>query len=178
MVWNRDPAHLPAGIDDLARRAFAGWPQPPNTLSAMAAEVPPENRSKGLGALLLRAMAALAAGRGYSGLVAPLRPSLKERYPLAPIAGYMQWKGADGLPFDPWLRIHVGLGAEILKPAPRSLRITGTVAEWESWTRMAFPVTGTYVFPHGLSTLKVDRERNVSRYYEPNIWMLHPLPRS
>ena len=30
---------------------------------------------------------------------------------------------------------------------PRSLRITSTVADQESWTDLAFPQSGTYVFP-------------------------------
>ena len=33
--------------------------------------------------------------------------------------------------FDPWMRVHEGLGATVLQPEARSLRITGTVAEWE-----------------------------------------------
>lgn len=176
LVWDENPDNLPSGIDDLVRRAFAGWPQPPNALSAIAAEVPPENRSKGLGALLLKAMAALATERGFRNLLAPVRPNLKERYPLTPIDEYVHWKAADGLPFDPWMRIHVALGAKVLKPAPRSLQITATVAEWENWTGMAFPATGTYVFPHGLSTLQIDREHDVGSYWEPNVWMLHPVP--
>jgi len=40
---------------------------------------------------------------------------------------------------------------------PRSLHITGTVSEWESWTQMRFPETGDYVFPAGLATVNVIR---------------------
>lgn len=173
--WDGDPEQLPSGIDELAERAFAGAAagEATNTLSAMAAEVPAEHRSKGLGTLLLKAMAALAEAEGCEHLLAPLRPSLKERYPLAPIEDYMWWKRPDGQPFDPWIRIHVKLGATLLMPAPRSMRITGTVAEWESWTGMAFPASGTYVFPQGLSTLEIDREADSGRYWEPDVWVLH-----
>jgi hypothetical protein len=73
------------------------------------------------------------------------------------------------------MRVHERLGAEVLKSEPQSLRITGTVAEWESWTEMAFPETGEYVFPRGLATLAVDREADVGRYWEPNVWMRHSL---
>ena len=59
---------------------------------------------------------------------------------------------------------------------PRSLRITGTVAEWASWTEMAFPETGDYVFPAGLATVHIDRERDLGEYWEPNVWMVHPAP--
>ncbi|MEX0790742.1 MAG: hypothetical protein WD178_08220, partial [Actinomycetota bacterium] len=123
--WDGDPDHLPEGIDALAEQALAGARDrpAPNTLSAMAAEVPPENRSKGLGSMLLKAMSGLATTQGLTALVAPLRPTRKFRYPLTPIEEYMHWKTPDGLPFDPWMRIHVLLGARILRAAPRSLRI-------------------------------------------------------
>ena len=61
----------------------------------------------------------------------------------------------------------------VLRPAPRSVRITGTVAEWEDWTGMAFPESDEYVFPGGLATLTVDREEDRGLYFEPNVWMVH-----
>ncbi len=179
--WDGDPGHLPEGIDALVQQALAGDPSgpAPNALSAMAAEVPPENRSRGLGTALLRAMSALATAHRLNRLVAPLRPTRKFRYPLTPIEQYMHWKADDGLPFDPWMRLHVLLGAKILRPAPRSLQISGTVAEWEAWTGMPFPATGTYVIPDGLATLEIDRLRDIGCYWEPNVWMQHPVePRS
>ena len=38
---------------------------------------------------------------------------------------------------------------------------------------MPFPESGEYVFPGGLATLEIDRERDAGRYWEPNVWMLH-----
>ena len=60
-------------------------------------------------------------------------------------------------PFDPWVRVHTQLGARIGPVIPRSLNITGTVAEWEAWTGLQFPETGAYVFPAGLTTVRADR---------------------
>jgi len=62
------------------------------------------------------------------------------------------------------------LAAEI----PRSLQITGTVAEWESWTELRFRETGDYVFPAGLATVHIDRDQDLGEYWEPNIWIIHP----
>jgi hypothetical protein len=56
-----------------------------------------------------------------------------------PIERYATWRRADGLLFDPWLRVHERRGATILTLEPRSLRITGTVAEWEEWTGKSYP---------------------------------------
>src|SRR5438046_6245629 len=120
-------------------------------------------------------MGQIARRHSLASLIAPVRPTLKERYPLAPIERYAEWRRPDGLLFDPWMRVHERLGAAVLKPEPRSLRITGTVSEWEGWTAMAFPESGEYWFPHGLAPLKIDREQDEGAYWEPNIWMRHAL---
>lgn len=120
-------------------------------------------------------MPEIALRQGLGSLIAPVRPSWKERYPLAPIERYATWRRADGLLFDPWMRVDERLGATILKPEPRSLRITGTVAEWEAWTQMASPESGDYWFPRGLATVAIDREADRGHYWEPNVWMHHAL---
>lgn len=104
-----------------------------------------------------------------------MRPTLKSRYPLTPIAQYATWVRDDGLPFDPWMRIHARLGARILGPAPASMTISGSVAEWEHWSAMALPASGPYVVLGALAPLIVDRERDRAVYVEPNVWMLHPV---
>ena len=63
--------------------------------------------------------------------------------------------------------------AKALRPEPESLRITGTLAEWEEWVGMPFPEDGTYTFPGGLATLSV--ADGVGSYWEPNVWMEHTL---
>jgi hypothetical protein len=118
-------------------------------------------------------MARAAGEHGLECLVAPVRPTWKERYPLTPLERYMRWERPDGLPFDPWIRLHHRLGAEILALAPRSLDVRGTVAAWEEWTGMAFPESGDYVVPGALVPVAVDREHDEGRYVEPNVWMRH-----
>src|SRR4029078_11862711 len=97
-------------------------------------------------------------------LIAPVRPSWKERYPLAPIERYAAWTRDDGLAFDPWMRVHARLGASVLKPEPESLRIVGSVAEWEEWVGMPFPESGEYVFPHGVAPVPIHRQCAVGAY--------------
>jgi GNAT superfamily N-acetyltransferase len=176
-AWDGTPGGLPDGFDGLLVDAFAlreaGGAA--NALSALAVEIAPEHRGRGTSATMLAAMKNLARAHDLRTLVAPLRPSWKERYPLVPIERYAAWTREDGLPFDPWIRTHARLGAHVVRCDERSLAITGTVAEWESWTDMAFPESGEYVFPRGLAPVSISRERDRGLYYEPNVWVEHPL---
>lgn len=55
----------------------------------------------------------IARRNGLHALIAPVRPSWKERYPPAPIDGTSAGGGNDGLLFDPWMRVHERVGASI-----------------------------------------------------------------
>ena len=120
-------------------------------------------------------MAGFGRGDGLEHLIAPVRPSFKERYPLAPIERYVTWTADNGEPFDPWIRVHARRGGVIVKPAPRSMRITATVGEWERWTGMRLPDDGDYTFPGGLAPLTIDHRRDVGCYWEPNVWIEHRI---
>ena len=171
IVWDGTVEGLPEGFDGALAGAFGG--ARPNALYAIAVEILPAHQSRRLSVPMLEQMKAIAARESFDALLAPLRPSWKERYPLTPIERYVAWTRDDGQAFDPWLRVHARMGAEVLKPEPESLRITGSVADWESWTELAFPESGEYVFPHGLAPVEIDREADEGRYWEPNVWMLH-----
>jgi len=169
--WDGSGDDLPAGIDGAIARGFDEGAA--DTLCALVIMIPAARQGRGVSRMALEGMVAIAREHGFKALIAPVRPSWKERYPLAPIERYASWRRSDGLLLDPWMRVHERLGAEILKPEPHSLRITGTVAEWEGWTGLSFPESGEYVFPQGLATLGIDRERDRGSYWEPNVWMLH-----
>jgi hypothetical protein len=175
-AWDGRNETLPGSFDEVielvvrTRRSGA----PVNTLCALAAETPRDGRRRGLAAEILAAMRGLAVARGLTHLVAPVRPSLKHRYPLAPIESYVTWRRADGELLDPWMRVHERLGSRIGTTMPQSLKITGTVADWTSWTGLAFPASGPYVFPEGLAPVDIDVEADRGAYWEPNVWMIHP----
>jgi hypothetical protein len=171
--WDGTVGDLPAGIDGAIARGFdeAGA----NALCALVIMVPRAQQGRGLSGRALQAMAELGRRHGLGALIAPVRPSSKERYPLVPIERYAGWRRPDGLLFDPWMRVHERFGATVLKPEPRSLRITGTVFEWEQWTGLRFPESGDYWFPGGLTTVAIDTARDRGGYWEPNVWMLHEL---
>ena len=143
--WDGSIGDLPAGIDGAIAREFDE--EGANVLCAMLIAVPRSHQGRGLSPIAVATMGELARRHGLTALIAPVRPNWKERYPLVPIERYVTWRRADGLLFDPWLRVHERAGATVLKPEPESLRITDTVAEWEAWTEMAFPESGNYWFP-------------------------------
>jgi hypothetical protein len=169
--WDGTLEDLPAGIDGAIARAFDEGGA--NVLCAMVIQVPRGLQGRGVSAAALGAMSDIARTHGLTSLIAPVRPNWKERYPLTPIERYAEWRRNDGLPFDPWLRVHERAGATVLRPEPESLRITGSLAEWEEWVGMRFPEDGVYTFPGGLAPLTL--EGGTGRYWEPNVWMHHPI---
>ncbi|MBX5473953.1 MAG: hypothetical protein IRZ20_02965 [Thermoleophilia bacterium] len=164
--WDGVPE--PRGVDWAMSNGTAGEP---TALCSIVVGVLPEYRGIGLAAAIVRRMQSLAAAHGLEALIAPVRPSWKERYPLTAIERYLRWRRGDGLPYDPWLRMHERLGAELLEPAPRSFTVTGTREEWERWTGLTFPEDGDYVVPGALAVVRFEAGRGV--YVEPAVWMVH-----
>lgn len=177
IVWNGTPRGLPDRIVDVIANGIRALERGrrPTALSALAAIVEPRHRARGLSERVVTAMAGVAVAHGLGALVAPVRPSLKGRYPLTPMTRYVTWKRPDGSPFDPWLRVHWRLGARILRITPRGNTVRATVAQWEDRTGWRFPASGRYVVPDAFRPILVDRERGVVRYEEENVWMLHPV---
>jgi hypothetical protein len=175
--WNGDPATLPDGIDAVLPLGIEQHEQgiAPNTLCALQAIVTKNNQGKGLASMVLDGMRDLGRRNGFGDLVAPVRPTSKHLYPLTPMERYVNWTRDDGLPFDPWVRVHARLGGEVVQVCPGSMHITSSVANWESWTSMRFPDTGSYVVPYALVPVQIDRETDVGNYVEPNVWMRHSL---
>jgi GNAT superfamily N-acetyltransferase len=170
--WDGTIAGLPAGWDEAFERGMTSTAEP-TALSALVISVRPERQGQGLAARMIEAFRDAARGEGLRDLIAPVRPTWKERYPLIPIERYMLWRRDDGSHFDPWIRVHERVGGGILAPAPRSMFMEAPVADWEHWTGMRFPEDGTYVFPGALAPLEV--RDGVGRHVEPNVWLRHRL---
>jgi hypothetical protein len=175
ITWNGDLADLPAGYTDTTRRAVEGRERAdePNTFVICGGIVRPGRTGQGLAGELITALRALALAAGWKRVLAPVRPTLKPKYPLTPIDTFASWTRRDGAPLDPWLRTHWRLGGRIIATAPQSQTMTGTVDDWQTWTGMLFPSTGEYVIPGGLSTLHIDRANDQGTYTEPNVWVQH-----
>ena len=177
LAWDGIDAHLPDGWDrqfeQTARDLEAGAAV--DTLGALQIVVDPARRGTGLAGFMVRAMQANARAHGFRHVIACVRPTDKERYVLIPIERYASWTRPDGEPFDAWVRLHVRLGARIVKGVSSSMTIRGSVADWERWTGRIFPGSGDYILPVAAAPVHVDLEANEGVYHDPNIWVVHDI---
>lgn len=175
IAWDGTDDGLPAGWDDQFERSAlqheAGVTS--TTLGAIQIVVDPARRGAGLAGLMVQAMQANARTHGLDGVIACVRPTDKHRYPLIPIERYAFWTREDGEPFDPWIRLHVRLGGRIVRGCPEAMTIPGTVSEWETWTGLSFPGTGSYIVPFAAAPVQIDREADTGLYHDPNVWVVH-----
>jgi len=135
----------------------------------------PQARGIGNSLAMLDALKACAKKMRFAEMFAPVRPSQKHLVPRTPMCEYITLKRADGLPMDAWLRTHVGVGGRIVKIAPYSMTIVGTIAEWSQWTGAAFESSGEAEIEGALVPVLVSLEQNYGIYVEPNVWVRHPL---
>jgi GNAT superfamily N-acetyltransferase len=173
LPWDATLEDLPAGWDEGFVRGITS-DAPHTALMAIAISVAPSQQGRQLSGRMIETFIdnARAAGLG-AGVIAPVRPTWKERYPLIPIESYVEWRRPDGTHFDPWIRVHERLGGEIIAAAPRSMVIRAPASSWAEWAQMPFPADGEYVFPGCLAPLVV--AEGIGTHVEPNVWMHHRL---
>lgn len=147
----------------------------PDMVSALEITIQPAARGTGLSAVMLDALRRNAAEHGFTDLVAPVRPNGKHAQPRVPMTEYAAATRPDGLPVDPWLRVHVRAGGRIVRVAPRSMRIIGSLAQWRAWTGLPFDATGPVVVPDALVPVHCDLDTGLATYVEPNVWVHHRL---
>lgn len=71
------------------------------------------------------------------------------------------------------LRVHVRIGARIVKVCPLSMTVPGTLAQWREWTGLALTSSGAVDVPGALTPVHVAVEHDHAVYVEPNVWLHH-----
>jgi GNAT superfamily N-acetyltransferase len=162
---------LPTGWDEAFERGMEAGGG--NVVSLLAISVQPKARGKGVPAHLIAEVRNIAREAGHESVIAPVRPTLKDRYPLIPIERYVEWRREDGSHFDPWIRAHERVGGVVIGPCRDSMLIQAPVADWQEWTGMELPEDGMYIVPRMLAPLEV--HEGVGTHVEPNVWMRHEV---
>jgi GNAT superfamily N-acetyltransferase len=173
-----DRGELPArGWDAVLVRAFADLRRgtPSDTVSAISIVVAPHVQGGGLSGRMLSAMRDNARSHGFGEVVAPVRPSAKHLEPRTPMEEYAFRERADGLPHDPWLRVHVRAGGAVEAVAPASMTVAASLEEWRGWTGLPFDREGLVEVPGALVPVHCEPGRGYAVYVEPNVWVRHVL---
>ena len=163
------------GWDEVVRwsaRDFADE-VPTTHVSALEIGIDPRYRGSGLAGDMVVAMHENARRQGFDVMYAPVRPSRKHLEPKVSMEAYAYRTRADGLPEDPWLRVHARLGATIEKVCPMAMVIAGTLNDWQTWTGLPFDESGEVIVPGALAPVRVSVEQGTAVYVEPNVWMRH-----
>jgi hypothetical protein len=164
-------AGAPAQWRDAFSAAFERGGEP-DRVCALAIMVPLSQRGRGLSGVMLEHMRGLAAPFGE--LVAPVRPTLKERHPEVPIDEYSAWRREDGTHYDPWIRTHERAGGVITGTAEEAMLIEGDRATWEEWTGLSpLPDDGEVEVAGGLVPVRFAGGHGV--YREPCVWLRHAV---
>lgn len=177
LAWDGTDAGLPHGWDEQFQRSVDGLAAGagPDTLGALQIVVGPERQGSGYSGLMLAAMRANARLHGFRALIACVRPNRKVEHPLEAIDAYVRRRRDDGLPEDPWIRVHVRAGGRVVRAVPDSMTIRGTIDEWREWTGLDFPMSGDYLPEGAASPVHVDLEADQGVYDDPNVWVVHDL---
>jgi GNAT superfamily N-acetyltransferase len=147
----------------------------PVIASALEILVRPDLRGSGLSSVMLTAMRENIAKLGFRDLVAPVRPTGRQGQIFTPIDEYAHSTRPDGLPVDPWLRVHARLGGRIVNVAHASMVMPGTLAQWREWTGLPFDQDGPVEVPHALVPVHCDLTQDTAVYVEPNVWVHHRI---
>ncbi|MEV4426481.1 N-acetyltransferase [Streptomyces sp. R-07] len=170
---------LPArGWDEVLNWAFSDLRhgREADTVSAIEITVDLGHLGQGLSHRMLAAMRENAGNRGFAELVAPVRPNGKHLEAEASMHEYaFRTREADGLPHDPWLRVHVRAGGVIEAVAPASMTVSGSVEQWREWTGLPFDTDGPVEVEGALVPVHCEATRGYAVYVEPNVWVRHRI---
>ncbi|MEV7277984.1 N-acetyltransferase [Streptomyces sp. NPDC093111] len=147
----------------------------PDTVSAIEVTVDTSALGNGVSHVMLAAMRDNARRLGFAEVVAPVRPNGKHKEAASAMHEYAFRTREDGLPVDPWLRVHVRAGGTVEKVAPASMTIGAAVEQWRQWTGLPFDTDGPVELDGALVPVHCEASRGYAVYVEPNVWVRHRL---
>jgi hypothetical protein len=71
--------------------------------------------------------------------------------------------------------VHIRAAGRILRVAPASMVMAGSLAQWRAWTGLPFDRTGEVIVPDALVPVPCDTSHDHAVYVEPNVWFEHNL---
>jgi amino acid adenylation domain-containing protein/non-ribosomal peptide synthase protein (TIGR01720 family) len=176
IYWDGTLANLPVGWDDGLERGFnTNSNTLPNTLLILAAVTATEHMGSGLSSGILQAFKAIALTHHLEHLIAPVRPTGKTQFPHMTFSDYCNLKREDGLSVDNWLRTHERIKGKILKISLQSQLIKAGLADWQTWVDCPLTISGLQQFKDTLQPANVNIEAGYVEYYDPCVWIEHPL---
>ena len=175
--WDKDIYKLPSlGWEVLIVKSINDKKKKLNALAGMSVIVDPEFRDLGVAKIMIQAMKLRASEHGYRHLIIPARPSRKDRHPRVPMEAYAAWLlPGTNLPYDPWLRTHVRMGAKLGPVSHSSAIYQGSVEQWQELTTERIESSGSYLIPGALSPVTMDVELGTGTYREPSVWVVYKI---
>ncbi len=163
-----------------------------NCLCLLSATVSTSERANGLAKAMIESAKQLAISLGYDHAVVPARPSEKHRYPEMSFEDYLVSSGIKlatnnqvlnnqvkykntNRPVDPWIALHLSLGASVRNICWRSIEVIGSIDWWEQILAIKFNQQPQLNIEAGLVPLIVDWTKNIATYQEPNLWLIYQL---
>ncbi|KRV48867.1 acetyltransferase-like protein [Wenjunlia vitaminophila] len=146
-----------------------------SVVSALEVSIDTEYTGRGLSHRMLASLREAATRQGHHTLLVPVRPTAKHQQPHLSLQEYVQQRRPDGLPVDPWLRVHVRAGGTVEGVAPSSMVVSGSLDRWRQWTGLPFDRDGAVTVPGALVPVHCDTTHDHAVYVEPNVWVRHRL---
>lgn len=142
----------------------------PNLLGGLQVIVRKKYQRLGYSQKILSCCKKEVSASHISQLVIPIRPTKKHLFPKVSMTEYLSYKD-EGKIFDPWIRTHVKGGAEIIKICECSMFVDGNIEFWERILGRKIYQGGDYLLDGALSPIKIDFQKNLGEYREPNVWI-------
>ena len=154
VIWDLNPDHLlDAGWDWALESGFHNQQlgYEPTTLAALSITVAKEYLGQGVSAQAVRAMTAIAAEHELQRADRAGAPLAQAPLPADPDGELHSLDAARRTALRSVAADARAARRALVKVAPHSMVIPGTVAQWEEWTGLKFPESGDYIIPGALN---------------------------